>query len=125
MAAKKITLKIGDNTYTLQAGVKFLNKIGILPKKTEENVDRLGDILLGLKVQDPFILATIAEAGLAHEEGLTSEAITEAVFEAGVTDKVFSEYDAFLTSSPLGLMKKNLEKELEAVFLPNEDKTEE
>lgn len=112
---KTPTLKIGTTTYTFSSGFGFLNKIGILPKKTEENVDKLGNLMVSLEVHDPTALGDIAIAALATEENLSEDEISAAVYD-NYMPEMFDEYDAFLDQSPLGLMKKQVSQDLEKMM---------
>lgn len=107
----KSTVTINKKVYKLNKGIGFFKEIGILPKKSEENVNRLSSIVFGLKIEDPFAVAELLSAALTEEEDLSTEAIEEFVFnEADVVKEASNLIDFLKQTAFKGMVNKLLEE---------------
>ena len=106
----KATVTINKKAYKLNKGIGFFRSLGILPKKTRENIDRLGDIVLGLKVGDAFVVSELLIAGLTEEDLLSNEQIEDFVFSDADVEKEAAKLLDFLKQTAFsGLVNQILE----------------
>lgn len=109
----KATVTINKKAYKLNKGIGFFRSLGILPKKTRENIDQLGDIVLGLKVGDAFVVSELLIAGLSEEDILSNEQIEDFVFSDADVEKEAAKLLDFLKQTAFSGLVNQILEELE------------
>ena len=110
----KVTIAINKETYKLNKGISFFKALDILPKNTGENVDKIGDIVFGLKAEDPFVVADILKAGLTEADELSDEMIDEFVFNDADVEKEAAKLIDFLKQTAFSGMVNKILTQVEA-----------
>ena len=100
-------ITLNGSTYELGLTIDNLKDFGLLPGKMEANLDKLSDILMGLKFGDPFILVDVLTK-LLKKDGQKRADIEKALNEDPAAADLFDKLTDFFSEAPLTKKLANL-----------------
>lgn len=111
--ATKVTVTVNKETHKLNKGIGFFKALDILPKSTDDNIKKIGDIIFGLKAEDPFTVLELLKAGLTEVESLSDKDVEDFVFNDADIEKEAAKLIDFLKQTAFKGMVTLILKEVE------------
>ncbi|QHJ83689.1 MAG: hypothetical protein [Caudoviricetes sp.] len=91
------TITINGNQYDLKVTFKFLSAFGIVKNDFENNIETMGNIVMGIVGGDPYALVK----ALSAMSGKDEETVQSDIENADDLDQVFESVENLLVTSPL------------------------
>lgn len=91
------TITINGNQYDLKVTFKFLSAFGIVKNDFENNIESMGNIVMGIVGGDPYALVKALSAMSGKDEAT----VQSDVENADDLDQAFSAVENLLVTSPL------------------------
>lgn len=91
------TITINGNQYDLKVTFKFLASFGIVKNDFENNIEKMGNIVMGIVGGDPYALVK----ALSAMSGKDEETVAADIENADDLDQAFEAVENLLVSSPL------------------------
>ncbi|CAK1224365.1 unnamed protein product [Fructobacillus cardui] len=93
------TITINGNQYDLKVTFKFLSAFGIVKNDFENNIEAMGNIVMGIVGGDPYALVKALSAMSGKDEETVKSDVENA--EADDLDQAFEAVENLLVTSPL------------------------
>ncbi|CAK1249815.1 hypothetical protein [Fructobacillus cardui] len=91
------TITINGNQYDLKVTFKFLSAFGIVKNDFENNIETMGNIVMGIVGGDPYALVK----ALSAMSGKDEETVQSDIEIADDLDQAFESVENLLVTSPL------------------------
>ncbi|MCK8628092.1 tail assembly chaperone [Fructobacillus cardui] len=91
------TISINGNQYDLKVTFKFLSAFGIVKNDFENNIETMGNIVMGIVGGDPYALVK----ALSAMSGKDEETVQSDIENADDLDQAFESVENLLVTSPL------------------------
>ncbi|CAK1223975.1 MULTISPECIES: tail assembly chaperone [Fructobacillus] len=91
------TITINGNQYDLKVTFKFLSAFGIVKNDFENNIETMGNIVMGIVGGDPYALVK----ALSAMSGKDEETVQSDIENADDLDQAFESVENLLVTSPL------------------------
>lgn len=101
----KAVITIGEKSYKLIFGLKFLREIGMLPNNSTDNTVAFSEVVGGILEFDPFSLLKALKASLITYDELDEKTIEEWFETTEQVDWLFENFTKFLESAPMTAKK--------------------
>ena len=93
-------ITLNGEAHELSLTIDNLKEFGLVPGNMEANLDKLSDILMGLKLGDPFVLIDVLTK-LLKKDGLKRADVEKALNQDESAADLYDQLTDFFSAAPL------------------------